>query len=188
MKKILSLAFCLFFTFTLCAQSQKYTALELKNAALEKENAADSIQFISDNLSNTASPADRRSSLYFLGTLQEQSGLYSEASLSYAKAAGISAGDASGMKKITAEQLVLCAVRASLNSGDWETAELYLNSAVRSSKNENVLALVNLYSVWAELIKAQNIENTKDSIELLKAYSSMSSMKSVKEKILLTLW
>ena len=59
---------------------------------------------------------------------------------------------------------------------------------LRSSKNETVVAFVNLYSIWASLCKASSFDETKDSIALLKAYSSMESMKAVKEKILFTLW
>lgn len=166
----------------------KKSAEVLKNEALNQEVIQDSILYIKNNISACETLADKRSLLYFLGKLQEQLGLFSDASKSYASAAGITAGDAKNMPKVSTEQLVLDAVRASLNSGDWETANSYLNSAVRSSKNPEILAYVNLYSVWASLCKATNYDETKDSIELLKAYSVMDSMSFVKPAILFTLW
>lgn len=166
----------------------KKSAEVLKNEALNQEVIQDSILYIKNNLSACETLADKRSLLYFLGKLQEQLGLFSDASKSYASAAGITAGDAKNMPKVSTEQLVLDAVRASLNSGDWESANSYLNSAVRSSKNPEILAYVNLYSVWASLCKATNYDETKDSIELLKAYSLMDSMSFVKPAILFTLW
>ena len=84
--------------------------------------------------------------------------------------------------------LVIGAVRCALCSGDYDTAESYLNSKVRSSADTEVAAYVNLYSVWAELCKAESVEETKDSISLLEAYTQMQSMKCVKSSILLTLW
>lgn len=166
----------------------KKSAEVLKNEALNQEVIQDSILYIKNNIYDCESLADKRSLLYFLGKLQEQLGLFSDASKSYASAAGITAGDAKNMPKVSTEQLVLDAVRASLNSGDWETSNSYLNSAVRSSKNPEILAYVNLYSVWASLCKATNYDETKDSIELLKAYSLMDSMSFVKPAILFTLW
>lgn len=166
----------------------KKSAEVLKNEALNQEVIQDSILYIKNNISDCETLADKRSLLYFLGKLQEQLGLFSDASKSYASAAGITAGDAKNMPKVSTEHLVLDAVRASLNSGDWETANSYLNSAVRSSKNSEILAYVNLYSVWASLCKATNYDETKDSIELLKAYSLMDSMSFVKPAILFTLW
>lgn len=166
----------------------KKSAQALKNEALNQEAIQDSILYIKNNLSACETLADKRSILYFLGNLQEQLGLFSDASKSYASAAGITAGDAKNMKKVSTEQLVLDAVRSSLNSGDWETAFSYLNSAVRSSKNPEILAYVNLYSVWSSLCKATNYEETQDSIQLLKAYSAMNSMSYVKPTILFTLW
>ena len=201
-KKVLSFLWILIFATNIFSQTSqvnqaskseksaqvKKSAQTLKNEALNQEAIQDSILYIKNNLSDCETLADKRSILYFLGKLQEQLGLFSDASKSYASAAGITAGDAKNMKKVSTEQLVLDAVRSSLNSGDWETASSYLNSAVRSSKNPEILAYVNLYSVWASLCKATNFEETQDSIQLLKAYSAMNSMSYVKPTILFTLW
>ncbi len=199
MKKVLCFLLILLFATNIFSQTSqtlksvqssqgKKSAESLKNEALNQEAVQDSILYIKNNLSSCETLADKRSILYFLGKLQEQLGLFSDASKSYASAAGITAGDAKNMDKVSTEQLVLDAVRSSLNSGDWETAFSYLNSAVRSSKNPEILAFVNLYSVWASLCKATNYEETQDSIQLLKAYSQMNSMSYVKPAILFTLW
>lgn len=165
-----------------------YTAAQLREKALSQDSVQEEIAFIQEHVEQCATSADKRSSLYFLGTLQEQLGIYSEAGRSYAKAASIAASDATGMEKVSSEQLVLDAVRCCLNSGDWETADSYLNSAVRSSKDKKVLAFVNLYSVWSALCKAQNYSEASDSIDILTAYASMSSMEYVRPAVLFTLW
>lgn len=168
------------------------TALEIKTDALKEESVLDVIDYLRANISSAATDADTRSLLYFTGMLQEQVGLYTDASLSYARAAGIAAHDAAGMDRATSEELVLDAVRASLSSGDWERAASYLNTAVRSSKNEEILARVNLYSVWCDLCRAasgtEENADIADSVAMLKAYCDMSSMKSVRSEVLLTLY
>ena len=92
------------------------------------------------------------------------------------------------MPKVTTEQIVIDAVRCSLNCGDYSTAESYLNSSVRSSKNPEILAHVNLYSVWSDLCRAKNVAETSGSVATLKVYAESESMKSVRPAVLLTLW
>lgn len=164
------------------------TAQQTYDAAIKKDTVLDSIEYINKQIPNAATASDKRSLLFFAGTLQEQTGLYDDASFSYAQAAGIAAGDADGMQKVSSEQLVIDAVRASLCAGDSETADRYLNSAVRSSKDDAIIAYVNLYAQWSALCKAQSPEETKDAVALLKAYSGMDSMRVVKPAVLLTLW
>jgi len=189
MKKLL-LAFCVCVASVSVFAQNKKSAEIIKKEALKQETVLDSIDYLKRNLDFADTAADTRSLLYYTGTLQEQLGLYTDAGNSYAKAAGIAAHDASNMPKVTSEQLVLNAVRANLCAGNWETADSYLNSAVRNSKNETVSATVKLYSVWSELCKASSVPGAdiSDSVELLKAYSSMQSMKSVKAQVLFTLW
>lgn len=171
----------------LSAQAKK-NASAIKNESLKQGGVQDSIDYLKSHLGECATKADQRSLLYFMGTMQEQLGLYTDASASYAKAAGIAAGDAAGMARISTEELVIAAVRCCLCAGDHDTADSYLASSVRQSKNENILALANLYGVWSSLCKASSINETKDSLVLLQAYSSMDSMKSVRPQILFTLW
>ena len=191
MKKNIFIASAIVLSILFCAQAfaqSSSNAKKISDASLTQDTVLESVDYLKSHLKEAATLADKRSLLFFTGTLQEQLGLYEDASMSYAQAAGIAAGDADGMRKVTSEQLVLNAVRASLCAGDFETADKYLNSAVRSSKDENILAYINLYSQWSALCKAENFEETKDSVALLKAYSGMDSMKSVKPQVLLTVW
>ncbi|MCR5081148.1 MAG: SPOR domain-containing protein [Treponema sp.] len=176
-----------FFSAGIYAQTKK-NASAIRNESLKQGGVQDSIDYLKSHLGECATKADQRSLLYFTGTMQEQLGLYTDASASYAKAAGIAAGDAAGMPRISSEELVIAAVRCCLCAGDHETADSYLASSVRQSKNENILALANLYGVWSSLCKASSISETKDSVVLLQAYSSMETMKSVRPQILFTLW
>ena len=170
------------------AQSAKLSAKQLRDKSFKEASIHETISCLKSNMSDLASDSDRRSVLYLTALLQEQLGLYTEASKNYAQAAGIAASDAEGMPKVSAETLVLCAVRTALCAGEFDTADSYLNSAVRSSKNENVKAYVNLYSVWSALCRASTLNETKDSVALLTAYASMQSMYPVKASVLLTLW
>ncbi|MBQ0040088.1 MAG: SPOR domain-containing protein, partial [Treponema sp.] len=186
MKKIIS-ALLLLSTASIAFSQAKRSAENIRKKALEQETVLDTIDYLKSNTENSATAADKRAVLYFTATLQEQLGLYTDASLSYAKAAGIAGGEAKNMPKVTTEEIVVSAIRASLSSGDWETAESYLNN-IRSSKNEKTAAYVNLYSIWAQLCKASNVNDTGDSIAMLRAYSTMQSMKTVRPQVLLTLW
>ncbi len=185
-KKIIFLS-GLFFLFPVFSQEKK-SAKQIYDKALEEENVQECIAFIRSNIDFSSTQGDRRSLLYVMASLQEQLGLYNEASRNYALAAGIAAPDAAGLPKVSAEQLVIDAVRTALCAGEFETADSYLNSAVRSTKNESIRAYVNLYSVWSDLCKATSVEETAESRALLNAYITMPSMKSVKPALLLTLW
>lgn len=172
-------------------KSAKQTGLSAKTVyekAIEKQNVKDAISYVKNNLEKTATAADKRSLLYFKGSLEEQCGLYEDACKSYAQAAGIAAGDAAGMKKTSPEQMVVDAVRCALCSGNFETADSFLNSSVRSTKDEKIKAYINLYAEWSALCKAESFDAAKDSLVMLKAYCSMDSMKSVRPSILFTLW
>ncbi len=163
-------------------------ARTLVNTALSQGTVVEAVYYLNDVDLNSLQSSDKRSLLYYKGMLEEQLGFYNEARSSYAQAAGIGAIDAKDMPKVTSEQLVLNAIRCSLFSGDYETADSYLNSAVRSSSDSTVIAYVNLYSVWSSLCRANSIPETKDALALLQAYSQMQSMEIVKPAVLLTLW
>jgi tetratricopeptide (TPR) repeat protein len=189
MKKIKALVLIfLFSSSTFIFAQTKKTALEIRDEALKQSDVKNSIEYIKKNIGEAQTLSDTRSLWYFTGCLEEQCGLYEDAATSYVKAAGIGASDATGFVKVSSEQIVLCAVRSCLCAGDSESADRYLNSAVRSSKDENVIAFVNLYSLWSSLSKALSEEEEKDSIALLNAYILMDSMKSVRPQLLLTLW
>lgn len=175
------------FSFSLLFSQAKKTAEEIKKKSLEQETILDTIDYLKANTDSLATASDKRAILYWTGTLQEQLGLYTDASLSYAKAAGIAGNSTTNMPKVSTEDIVLCAIRTSLSSGDWETAETYI-SKVRSSKTEKTNAYANLYTIWCQLCKASSVAETGDSIAMLKAYSTMQSMKIVRPQVLLTLW
>ena len=92
------------------------------------------------------------------------------------------------MPKKSSERLVIDAIRCALSGGDWETAENYLNSAVRNSKSTEIQATIKLYEQWAILCRAKNESDLKEPCEMLKTYANLESMKSVKPSVLLTLW
>lgn len=186
MKKIIAATVLVLSAASLFSQPKR-SAEEIRKKALEQETVLDTIDYLKANADSSATTADKRAILYFTATLQEQLGLYTDASTFYAKAAGIAGGQAKNMPKVSTEEIVISAVRASLSSGDWETAESYLSN-VRSSKTENIIAYANLYSIWCQLCKASSVNETGDSIVMLRAYSTMQSMKSVRPQVLLTLW
>ena len=83
---------------------------------------------------------------------------------------------------------MLDAVRCALSSGDYATADSYLNSAVRNSKNATVQAYIKLYSQWSALCKAENVSDIQEPVVMLHAYLKVDSMNAVKPAVLLTLW
>ena len=53
-------------------KASSFTAAQLREKALRQDSVQEGISFIQEHLEECASPADKRSSLHFLGTLQEQ--------------------------------------------------------------------------------------------------------------------
>lgn len=186
MKKIISLVLCLLVIST--AYSADLTAKFVTTEAAKKESVEQSVSYLKTQISKMTVASEKRAVYIFLASLQEQMSLYDDAQKSYAQAAGIAAGDAEGMPKKTNEEIVLDAVRCALSSGDAITADNYLNSTVRNSKNEDVQAYIKLYSQWSALCKANNVNDIQEPIVMLQAYTKVDSMKIVKPAILLTLW
>ena len=186
MKKIF-LFFVAFFSvqYLFCAE---LTARFVTVEAGKKDTVEESIEYLKSNAKTISNPAEKRAVYIFLASLLEQMSLFDEAQKYYAMAAGISATDAQGMPKKTNEQIVLDAVRCALSSGDFATADSYLNSAVRNSKNETVQAYIKLYSQWSELCKADSASEINEPILMLQAYAKMDSMECVRSSIFLTLW
>jgi cell division septation protein DedD len=171
-----------------CIFSAELKAKDLTSKAAQKANIEESIEYLNENAEKITSLSDKRSVYIFLASLQEQMNLYEDARLSYAKAASIAAGDAEGMPKKSNEQLVLDAVRCALSSGDYITANNYLNSSVRNSKNPVIQAYIKLYSQWSELCRAETKEDLQEPLVMLQTYLKLDSMKELKSTILLTLW
>ena len=168
--------------------SAELKAKDISLEAARQGSVTESIEYIKKQIGTLTSPAEKRSTLIFLASLQEQFSMYDEAQKSYVAAAGIASADAEGMPKRTNEQLVLDAVRCALCTGDSATADSYLNSAVRNSRNPEIIAYVKLYAQWSALCGADTTEDLNEPLEILKAYLNVSSMDSVKPVILLTLW
>ena len=154
----------------------------------KKSSAKESIEYLEQQLAKITTAAEKRALYIFLGSVQEQMADFTNACKNYAKAAGISAGDVENMPKKSNEQLVLDAVRCALSYGDSDLANLYLNSAVRNSKNAQILSYVKLYAQWSALCKANDVSEINEPLEILKAYLNVESMKVVRPSILLTLW
>lgn len=170
------------------ANSQELTARKIADNAVDKDSPAEAVKYVQSEINKLTVPSEKRAAYAFLGSLQEALANYSEAQLSYAKAAGLAAGVAPGMPKKSSERLVLDAVRCALSAGDTDNAENYLNSAVRNSKNADIQATIKLYEQWCLLTKAEKPEDLNESIAIMKAYLSFESTKSIKPSLLLTLW
>ncbi len=186
MNKKLIVFTVLFLSFSLIFAEAK--AKDIKAQAVKKSTIEESVSYLKEQIKSLTVATEKRAAYVFLASLQEQMSLYGDAQKSYATAAGIAAGDAEGMPKKTNEQLVLDAVRCALCCGDWPTADSYLNSSVRNSKDSQILSYVKLYTQWSALCRAENVNDLNEPLELLKAYLKVDSMKAVHPVILLTLW
>lgn len=163
-------------------------ARQLTLEASRKASVDESIIYLKNQVSKVTDPVQKRALYIFMASLQEQMSFYSDAQISYASAASIAAADAEGFPKKSNEQLVLDAVRCALSAGDSDTAELYLNSAVRNSKNARIRAYIKLYTQWSRLCRAETTEDLQEPILILQAYAKNESMAFVKPAVLLTLW
>ncbi len=172
------------------AVSTGTTAKGALTAAANKKSLEEAISYLKKTSGLMTVASEKRATLTILAGIEEQSGNYSEAQKHYAAAAGISGSSnmPAGIPNKSSAQLVIDAVRCALSAGDYSTADSYLNSSVRNSKEEDVVAHVKLYEQWSALCKANSIDDTSDPLAILKTYSSMDSMKSVRPSILLTLW
>lgn len=170
------------------AFSADLKAKDIVKSAESKSNIDESLSYLKAQVDNISSPAEKRAVLIFLASMQEQLSLFDDAQKSYVLAAGIAAGNAEDMPKRSNEQLVVDAVRCALSCGDFATADSYLNSAVRNSKNERIQSYVKLYSQWSSLCKAENVSELQEPVAVLQAYSRVESMKTIQPVILLTLW
>ena len=144
MKKAFSIFFLTITVFFLNFQifSQEKTARQIADESISKGSPENAINFLIQEISKIENPSSKRSLYAFLASIQESLSKYSDASKTFAKACAIGGGNADGFPKKTNEELVLDAVRCALCAGDWETANSYLNSSVRNSKNPEILAKI----------------------------------------------
>lgn len=163
-------------------------ASEIIAECAKKSKAEDSIEYVEKKLKQVSVPAEKRALHIFLGMIQEQLGNFDFARENYAAAAGIAAGNASGVIKKSNEQLVLDAVRCALSLGDYALADSYLNSSVRNSESAEIQSYIVLYSLWSSLCKAKNALQIQESVVMLEAYTQRPSLSAVHPQMLLTLW
>ena len=177
MRRILGIV--LLFGFSLLAWATP--ADDMISAAAKKSSVAESISYLTKNVGSLKNEADKKTVYAFLGAVQEQAGKFDDAKKSYAYGAGLSG-------PTNSERLAISAIRCALSSGDSESAESFLKSSVKNSKDANISALVKLYSEWVKLIRAKNEKETENAISRLKGFVGENSMKSVQPSVLLTLW
>lgn len=206
MKEIFKKLFVIIFTLNLFSLSAQSGAVAPIEKSLSFDEVDETISYLLKEAENLTDNCDKRVIYAFAGSVQEQASKYEDASLSFAKAASISVDQQAvnsfilkkeakpaekivySMLKKTSSILVLDAVRSSLNAGDSKTALNFLNSSVRNSKDERIQAKIKVYEIWAKLCDAQSEEDLEESVALLKAYSTMSNMKSQLPAVLFTLW
>lgn len=190
MKRRICFLLFLLSSFLIFSQTSGTTAKGAFTAATNMNSIEEAVSYLKKTSAAMKSESEKRTVLTILAEIQEQLGNYDDAQKNYAAAAGMkgSAQSSAGVPNKTSEQLVLDAIRCALNAGDYETAQNYLNSSVRNSKDENVAAYVKLYEQWAALCKAGISGDVSEPAAILKAYSTLDSMKSVRPSILLTLW
>ncbi len=192
MRKLSAVILLYFAVFGLYAASMDTgakSALTLRANALLKDDVQQTLSYLTSHIVLASSEKERRSILYYTGTLQEQLGYYADAAVSYADAAAIDEEDAKGMPKATNEQLYLYAARASLGAGDFVNADKYLDALpVIYSKDSTIIAQKRLYSAWSSLCKAEDFHEAKGVIANLNSFSEDSSMRCVRPTVLFTLW
>ena len=164
------------------------TARFVTGEAVKKDSLEESLSYLKDQVARMNLPAEKRATYVFIATLEEQMALYDQAQKFYAQAASIAAGDAEGMPKKSNEEIVLDAIRCALSSGDYMTADSYLNSAVRNTRNQKIQAYIKLYTQWSALCRAEKVDDIQEPLVMLQAYLKLDSMECLRPAIYLTLW
>lgn len=186
MKKIIS--FLILVNLFFCLSAAELTARFVTGEAVKKDSLEESLSYLKDQVAKMNLPAEKRATYVFIATLEEQMALYDQAQKSYAQAASIAAGDAEGMPKKSNEEIVLDAIRCALSSGDYMTADSYLNSAVRNTRNQKIQAYIKLYTQWSALCRAEKVDDIQEPLVMLQAYLKLDSMECLRPAIYLTLW
>ena len=156
MKRLFCTAVLVFSLSSVFAQNAALSAKSVIEGAAKKSSVEDSISYLKKNVSSVSVNAEKRAVYAFLAAILEQQGLYAEAQKTYAQAASIQGSadtKVSGVPNKSSEQLVIDAVRCALCAGDYATAESYLNSAVRNSKDAGIIAYVKLYEQWSVCVR-----------------------------------
>lgn len=186
MKKIIS--FLILVNLFFCLSAAELTARFVTGEAVKKDSLEESLSYLKGQVAKMNLPAEKRATYVFIATLEEQMALYDQAQKSYAQAASIAAADAEGMPKKSNEEIVLDAIRCALSSGDYMTADSYLNSAVRNTRNQKIQAYIKLYTQWSALCRAEKVDDIQEPLVMLQAYLKLDSMECLRPAIYLTLW
>lgn len=186
MKKIIS--FLILVNLFFCLSAAELTARFVTGEAVKKDSLEESLSYLKGQVAKMNLPAEKRATYVFIATLEEQMALYDQAQKFYAQAASIAAGDAEGMPKKSNEEIVLDAIRCALSSGDYMTADSYLNSAVRNTRNQKIQAYIKLYTQWSALCRAEKVDDIQEPLVMLQAYLKLDSMECLRPAIYLTLW
>lgn len=132
----------------------------------------------------SSAPADRRlKAAQMLAHLQEEAGLYAEASATYGTAASLA-----GVQSARGQRFLLGSVRCALCSADVSAADFLLSTAFSSPADAEIRASAKLYALWSWIIKAQNEKELEGPVSILKSYAAAQDMESLKPAILLTLY
>lgn len=131
----------------------------------------------------SSAPADRRlKAAQMLAPLQEQTGLYADASATYGTAASLA-----GVQSAKGQHLLLGSVRCALSCADVSAADFLLSTAFSPPADAEIRASAKLYALWSWIIKAQNEKELEGPVSVLKSYAAAADMASLKPVILLTL-
>ncbi|MBQ2528799.1 MAG: hypothetical protein II547_00950, partial [Treponema sp.] len=130
-------------------------ASSIRDAAMSKDSADETIEYLLANISSADSASEKRGLWCLTGNLQELCNDWMGAAKSYLQALRISGSNPPGFEAFSVDRLRISAARCFLNYGDYENAELNLNAFANSSNDAELKALSNLYSVWVALCKAK---------------------------------
>lgn len=153
-------------------------------------SAAETVQTLKDKYAKASGSKEKLDILRLLAPLQEQLGFYQDAQTNYSIAANLSASikASSGAGAVADETLLLGAVRCALSCGDTPSADYILSTAFSAPVSTETQAYKILYAVWSWLCKSEDGTVPAQPVAVLKQSVQLSSMKTVKPAMLLTLW
>ncbi|WP_428769481.1 hypothetical protein V1L52_10590 [Treponema sp. HNW] len=173
------LFFSLFMPLFVCAQTVTPAGT---TPSAESQAVLPLIEELSKTVKSGTSAEQRLKAAERLAPLQEQTGLYAEASATYGTAASLA-----GVQSERGQRLLLGSVRCALSSADVSAADFLLSTAFSSPATAEIRSSAKLYALWSWIIKAQNQKELEGPVSVLKSYAAAQDMASLKPVILLTL-
>lgn len=140
------------------------------------------IEELSKTVKSGTSSQEKLKAAEMLAPLQEQTGLYADASATYGTAASLA-----GVQNARGQRLLLGSVRCALSCADVSAADFLLSTAFSPPADAEIRASAKLYALWSWIIKAQNEKELEGPVSVLKSYASAADMADLKPVILLTL-